>query len=187
MLRILIGGVAGGVVMFIISFILWATPLSKFAFASANDAQSAAVQTALAQNLPHTGRYVVPDPESPGGAVLYGRGPVATVDYNSAGFSTSDSAVMIGGLIHFIVVSLLIGFSLYGVSARVTDFESRARLVIGFAAAGTVLIVLSDPIWAHASWRYGIYALIAYFAVLCAGGLVVSRWFVPNGVRTPAI
>ena len=65
MIRTVIGGLVGGIIMFVIGFIFWAS-------AARRDSPSprpatrrrAAVQTALAQNLtPHgTGTYVIPDP-----------------------------------------------------------------------------------------------------------------------------
>ena len=182
MLRILIGSIAGGIAMYIVGFIFWVTPLNNLAFATASEVQDATVQTALAQNLPHTGHYIVPNPASPGGTVLYGRGPIATIEYNSGGSSATDTAIMVGGFIQEVVVALLIGMSLYGVSARVTDFNSRARLVIGFSTAVSLLIRLGNPIWFHADWRFAIYAFVADVAMLCAAGLVMARWFVPNGV-----
>lgn len=186
MIRTVIGGLIGGVVMFVVGFIFWASPLQKIAYSSATEQQSAAVQQALASNLPHTGRYVVPDPNTAGGTVLYGRGPIAIVDYNSAGFSTSDPSSVIGGLIHEVVVALMIAFSLYAVAGRVTDFDSRARLVIGFSAAAAVMIALSDPIFNHTGWRFAIYALVADVAMLVAPGLVIARWFLPVPVK-PAV
>ena len=181
MIRVLIGSLAGGVVMFVVGFIFWASPLHGIAYSSASEQQSANVQLALANNLPHVGRYIVPDPRSAGGTILYGKGPVSTVDYNPQGFSTQGGPWMLGGFIHEVVVAGLIGFSLLGVAGRVTDFRERARLVIGFSAAGSVLICLSDPIWMHSDWRFAIYNLIACMAMLIAPGLVIARWFLPKG------
>lgn len=179
MFRILIGSIAGGIAMFVVGFVFWATPLNRIGYARAGETQSAAVQTALAQNLTATGRYIVPDVSTPGGTILYGRGPVATIDYNTAGFATSDSGVLIGGLVQEIVVVLLIGLALMPVLARVPDFASRARVIVGVSAAAAVMIQLSDPIFSHASWRFAIYALFADIAMLAAGGLVLARWFLP--------
>ena len=180
MIKVLIGSLAGGVVMFLVGFFFWATPLSHFAFSGASEQQSANVQLALANNLPHVGRYIIPNPDTAGGTVLYGKGPVAVVDYNPMGFSTSGGPWMLGGFIHEVVVAALIGFSLLAVSGRVPDFASRARLVIGFAAAGCVLMTLSDPIWMHSAWSFAIYDLVACMAMLIAPGLLIARWFLPK-------
>lgn len=180
MVRVLIGSIAGGVAMFVVGFIFWATPLMNIGYSHAGEQQSATVQTALAQNLPHTGRYIVPDPGTAGGTVLYGRGPVATIDYNIAGFSTAGTEPIIGGLIQEIVVVLMFGLALLPICGRVADFPSRARVVVGISAASAVMIQLADPIFNHADWRFALYALVADMAMLAAGGLVLARWFLPR-------
>lgn len=179
MIKVLLGGLVGGVVMFLVGFIVWASPLNHIAFSGLDATQSANVQQILASNLPHTGYYIFPDPGTAGGTILYGKGPVGMINYNSGGFSTQGGPWMLGGFIHECVVSLLIGLTLFGVAGRVTDFASRARLVIGFSAAACVMITLSDPIWMHGDWRFGIYALFADAAMLIVPGLVIARWFVP--------
>jgi hypothetical protein len=180
MVRVLIGALAGGAAMFIAGFILWATPLQYLGYSRATDAQNAAVQLSLAQNLPHTGRYVVPNPMSQAGANGYSKGPVAVVDFNALGFAPGDPGSMIGGFVQEVTVSLLIGLSLLAVSSRVTDFSSRLRLAIGLSTAATVMIALSDPIWEHSDWRYGIYSLAADIAMLSAASFVIVRWFLPR-------
>lgn len=180
MVRIVIGSLAGGLAMFIVGFLFFATPLQLIGYSGASEVQNATVQAALAQNLPGTGTYIVPSPMSAQGAVLYGKGPVAMVHYNSEGFSTSSMAVVVEGLIHEIIVALILGFALLGVAARVTDFASRARLVVLFSVGAAALTVLSDPIWMHQDWRYSIYVFVGDVAMLCAAGLVIARWFLPK-------
>jgi hypothetical protein len=87
---------------------------------------------------------------------------------------------MIGGFVQEVIVSLMIGLSLLGVAGRVADFPSRAKVAIGVSAAATVMILLGDPIWMHADWRFGIYATIADLAMLAASSLVIARWFLPR-------
>ncbi len=187
MVRIVVGSIAGGVAMFIVGFLFWATPLQYIGYSTASDAQNAAVQLSLAQNLPHTGRYVVPNMNSKDGANGYSKGPIATVDYNVGGFAGADPASMIGGFVQEVIVSLMIGLSLFAVAGRVTDFASRAKLAIGLSAAATVMIVISDPIWTHGDWRFAIYALIADLAMLSASSLVMTRWFLPRPVVTATV
>ncbi|WP_294391315.1 hypothetical protein [uncultured Sphingomonas sp.] len=180
MVRLVIGSVAGAVAMFIVGLIFWATPLRYAGLSSAGEAPNAAVQLSLAQNLPHTGRYVVPDVGTPNGTILYGKGPIATVDYNSRGYSSSDPASMIGGFIQDVVVAFMIAFSLYVIAGRVDDFTTRLRVAIGLSAAASVLILLRDPIWTHTDWRFAIYALVADLAALAAASFVIVRWFLPR-------
>ena len=179
-IRAVIGGLVGAIAMFIVGFIFWASPLNGLAYSSTDEAKSAAVQVALAANLPQTGRYMVPDPNTSGGTVLYGRGPIATVDYNTGGFSTSDPSAILGGFVQEVVASLMIAWSLFAISWRVTDFTGRFRAAVGFTSAAAVMITLSDPIFNHGPWGFAIYNLIACMAMLTASAFVIARWFLPR-------
>ena len=180
MIRAVIGALVGAVAMFVVGIIFWASPLSRLAYAGTGEAQNAAVQVALAANLPHTGRYSVPDPNTASGTILYGRGPVATIDYNTRGFSASDPATMIGGYIQEAVAALMIAFSLFAISGRVVDFESRFRVAVGLSSAAAVMITLSDPIFGHGPWSFAIYNVVACIAMLTAASFVITRWFLPR-------
>ena len=179
-IRAVIGGLLGAVAMFVVGLLFWATPLNHLAYSATDENRSAAVQLSLAANLPHTGRYLVPDPNTAGGTALFGRGPVATIDYNTGGFSTSDPSTMLGGYVQEAVASLMIAFSLFAVACRVTDFTSRFRLALGLSAAATVMITLSDPIFGHGPWGFAIYNLVACMAMLAAASFVIARWFLPR-------
>lgn len=178
-IRAVIGSLLGALAMFAVGFVFWGSPLMKIAYAGASEQQNAAVQLALAANLPHTGRYIVPDPNTRGGTVLYGKGPIATIDYNTSGFSTADPSAMVGGYVQEVVVSLMIAFSLFAVAGRVTDFESRFRLAVGLTSAATVMIALSDPIFGHTGWGFAIYNVVADSTMLAASAFVITRWFLP--------
>src|SRR3954447_22463866 len=108
MIRALIGAVAGAIAMFIIGFIFFATPLSAIGIGRLDDPQAAAVRQALAANIPETGTYYVPDPSTRAQSEMFSRGPVARVAYNMRGFAPNDPASMIGGFVHFLIVSVLI-------------------------------------------------------------------------------
>src|SRR3546814_19241397 len=72
------------------------------------------------------------------GTVLYGRGPVATIHYNTGGFSLADPSAMIGGFIHMLVSVTVLGLALLLVAARVADFARRARMVVYFTLAASI-------------------------------------------------
>jgi hypothetical protein len=194
MLRILIGGLVGGLIIFVMGFIFWATPLGDIPFARADDAQSAAIQTVLAQNLtkqePQTGKiggtgtYIIPDYHTAQGAILYGKGPVATIHYNTNGYSRDDMAMILPGFIVAEISGLLMAFGLAAVGGGGRSFSSMARLVVGFSLAFTVWQCLGAPIFNHFGWNYWIYAFIAQSVSLILSGLVIARWFLPRGPRT---
>ncbi|MBA2933095.1 hypothetical protein HZF05_03190 [Sphingomonas sp. CGMCC 1.13654] len=182
MIRILIGSVLGGLVQFFVGFIFWGTPLSRLVFTVAPDAQEAAVQTALAQNLTATGTgtYHVPWPDTAAGTVLHGRGPVALIFFNTQGFPAMQTSSLIGGLVLSIVSILLLGLALHTVAARVDDFASRMKIVV-FASLGVVLYsVLGQPVFNfYMPWGYWVYLAISLIVGFVAGGFVLAKWFVP--------
>ncbi len=185
--RMLIGSVAAAVAMFITGFIFFATPLSYLAYGSVDVTQQAAIQQSLAANLPATGTYSIPSAATANGAVMYGKGPIATVHYNSGGFGVADPGVLIAGFVHELIVAILMGFALMTIAARVPDFASRAKLVVLFSLAGGVLMSLGEPIWYHHDWAHFIYLFVGDTAMLVVGGLVIARWFLPRAeIGVPA-
>ncbi len=190
MVRTVIGGLVGGIILFVLGYIFWATPLGEIPFSRAGDGESAAVQTALAQNLTRkdpetgeisgTGTYVIPDYHSAQGAVLYGKGPVATIHYNTSGFSKNDMSMILPGFIAAIVSGLLMAFGLAAVGGGGRGFPGLARLVVLLSLAFTTWTLLSAPLFDHYGWGYWIYYFITQSAALIAAGLVVARWFTPH-------
>lgn len=178
MIRTLLGGLVGGVIMFLTGFVFWATPLGEIPISRASEPANAALQIALAQNLnpTGTGAYVVPAHHSAAGAVLYAQGPVAMVHYNSQGFSPSDMSMMLPGFIFAVLSGVLIALALGASGAA--SFAARARLVVCFSLAVTLWTILAQPIFNHFGWGYWIYSFIAESTGLILAGLVIARWFV---------
>ena len=188
MIRTVIGGLVAGIIIFVIGFIFWATPLGELAYSKADEAQNAAVQASLAQNLVKkdpktgemsgTGTYIIPAHNSAAGAVLYARGPIATVHFNTRGYSPDDMSAILPGFIVALVSGLLIAFGLAAVGGR--SFADLARLVVCFSLGFTVWEYLGSPIFNHYGWGYWIYTFIAESVSLIVAGLVVARWFMPH-------
>jgi hypothetical protein len=183
MLRTVIGGLVGGIIIFVVGFIFWATPLGEIPFKRADDAQNAAVQAALAQNLTRsgTGAYVIPAHQSAGGAQLYARGPIAMVHFNTRGYSPDDMSMILPGFIVAVVSGLLMAFGLAAACGGGRSFAASAQLVICFSLGFTVWEYLGSPIFNHFGWGFWIYAFIAESVSLILAGLVIARWFLPPG------
>lgn len=179
--RMLLGSLAAAVAMFITGFVFFGSPLGNLAYGGTSEGQQAAIQLTLSQNLPETGTYQIPRADqSAATTVMYGKGPVATIHYNSKGFAaTSNEQLLFGFLQEFIAV-LLMGFALLGIAGRVLDFASRARLVALFSLSGAVLMNLGEPIWNHHDWGHFIYLFVGDTAMLVIGGLIIARWFLPR-------
>jgi hypothetical protein len=187
MIRIVIGSIVGGLAQFFVGFVFWGIPfLSRIAFTVAPDPQNAAVQTALAQNLTATGTgtYYIPWPDSAQGTVLHGRGPVALIFFNTNGFPQMDPSSLVVGLVLSIVTILLLGIALNIIAARVTDFLSRAKIVVLVAVATVLYFTLSAPVYNYyMPWGYWIYLALSQLIGFVVGGLVLVRWFMPHGVK----
>ena len=181
MFRTIIGGLVGGVILFVAGFIFWATPLGEIPYSRATDAQNAAVQLALAQNLTPsgTGAYIIPAHATAQGAVLYAQGPVATVHYNTAGFSPDDMTMLLPGFIAAVIAGLLMAFGLAALGGGGRSYASTARLVVLLSLAFCVWAFLATPIFNHFGWRYWIYAFVSESVSLILAGLVIARWFLP--------
>ncbi len=178
--RVLVGSVAAAIVIFLIGFVFFATPLAGIGTRSLGNAEAAAVQQTLAANLPATGTYNVPSADTPEQTVMYGQGPIATVHYNSQGFPVADTGAIFGGLILDLVTALLIGLALLGIADRVTDFGARAKLIVLFGLAASAYMHLGEPIWYHHDLPNSIYAFVGDAVAFIAGGLVIARWFLPR-------
>lgn len=185
MIKLAIGSFVAAIAMFVTGFIFFATPIGQIAFSGANETQSAAVQAALAANLPQTGTYMVPDPSTQSGTTLYGQGPVATVHYNSKGFSLSDMSGIGYGFVQELIVCILLAGALSTLDRRIPDFVSRARIVVLFSIAASALSNLGNPIWWHHDWAYWTYNFVAEAVMLSVAGLVIARWFLPVAAEMP--
>lgn len=179
MIRTLLGGLVGGVVMFLMGFVFWATPLGEIPYLRASEPNNAALQIALAQTLTQTGTgaYMIPAfTNSAAGTVLYAQGPIAVVHYNTQGFPTEDMSMLLPGFVAAVVSGMLLAFALAASGAA--SFGARARLVVCFALAVTTWTILAQPIFNHFGWGYWVYSFIAESTGLILAGLVIARWFV---------
>ena len=179
--RTVIGGIVAGIIIFLVGFVFWATPLAEFAYKTAGDAEGAAVQLALAQNLSQggTGTYIIPAHESAPGAVLYAQGPIATVHFNTSGYSPDDMSMILPGFVMALVAGVLMAFGLAAVGGGGRSFAGTAQLVVLYSVAITLWTILAQPVFNHFGWGYWVYSFIAETTALILAGLVVARWFLP--------
>ncbi|TVV71356.1 hypothetical protein [Sphingomonas solaris] len=176
-IRTVIGGLAGGGVLYLVGFLFWGTPLSTLAFSKVDDAANAQLQAALAQGLTQsgTGTYHIPWPSSPQGTVLHGRGPIATIHFNTQGFAPVDSASLLTGLVLALITGVLIALGL--TFAGVRTFGERVRIVVLLSLAATLYLDIGQPVFNHYGAGYFIYTFVADVLGLSAAGIVIARWF----------
>ena len=183
MIKLMFGTLVAAVAMFITAFVYYAGPIGEAGFSKAGENESAVLQQALKSNLLDTGTYVIPYPGTQTGTTLYGNGPVATVHYNKAGFPLESTDGMIWGFALYLAGAALMAGALSQLDRRVPDFKSRATVVICFALGATGLNVLTDPIFQHWDWSYALFAFVGNTLILCVGGLILARWFMPKAAE----
>jgi hypothetical protein len=185
MIRTILGGLLGGFTMYVVGFLFWGTPLSAIAFSRADGPATANLQAALAQTLNATGTgvYIIPDPATAEGTVLYGKGPVATLFYNSAGFPVTDSTALIGGLILALAVGMLIALGLRFVRP---EFPSRTRATLLFSLVAVLWLHIGQAVFNHAPWGYILYLAFSDFVGLMAAGLIAAK-LMGGEVETPVV
>jgi hypothetical protein len=174
MVRTIAGGILGGFALFVIRFLFWQTPLSALAFHRAGETPGANLQAALAQALTQTGTgvYIVPDPATAQGTVLYGKGPIATIFYNNSGFPVTDPAALISGLILAVIVGIVIALAL---RFAATDFGNRARIALLASLAAVLWLDIGQAVFNHAHWGFILYLAFSDFIALAATGLIAAR------------
>ncbi|WP_336964483.1 hypothetical protein [Sphingobium aquiterrae] len=175
MFKTLIGGLLGGLAMYLIGFVFWGTPLSNLAFSGVDAQTSANLQAALAQGLTPTGSgvYAIPSAASSEGTILYGKGPVALVMFNTGGFPVVDGASLLAGLILALIVGVVFAFALRAVTL---DSATRGRAAILFALAAVLWMHIGQPIFNHAPWGYFLYLAFSDFLGLAVAGLIAARF-----------
>lgn len=183
MLRTILGGLLGGFSLYIVGFLFWGTPLSALAFNRADPQASANLQAAMAQALTGggTGVYVIPDPSTAQGTILYGKGPVAMLFYNQGGFPVADGTALVGGLVLALITGVLIAFALRAIAG---DLPARMRILFFFSLASVLWLHIGQAVFNHAPWRYILYLAISDFIALMLAGFIAVRLM--EGRRTGA-
>ncbi len=188
MVRTVLGGLVGGIVLYLVGFIFWGTPLSGIAFSTIDAQASANLQAALGQGLTlsGTGTYIVPNPATQQGTTLFGQGPIATVHFNTSGFPVVDSGSLLAGLVLALIAGLLIAFALR-IAAKGEAFAARVKIVVLIALAITLYVHIGQPIFNHYGYRYFVYSFLADFLGFAAAGVVIARWFGPRAVTVGTV
>lgn len=180
MARLMMGGVLGGLAMWIVSFLFWGTPLSRIALSRTADAASVAVQRALMEQLGPlgTGAYPIPWPGTPAGTQLHGQGPVAMIFFNTDGFAIPDSSALVGGLVLAIFCALLMAIAIR-MAASGVGMGARVKLVAIVAVAVTAYTDLGQPVFNHMPLGYFLFLWISDVLSWIAAGAVIA-WALPR-------
>jgi hypothetical protein len=179
--RLIIGSVVAAVVMFMLGFLAYGSPLFSAAHQRVPAETELAVHDAL-KALPRTGTYFVPfaDGSNADLVAAHEAGPIASIHLTKPGGPAMDPAIMVRGFVHMIVSAFLLGLVLWLLRDRVTDFGGRIRLVAAIALATTIYFNVGQAIWWPGGWTFRSYVAVADFVTLLAAGAVLARWFLPR-------
>ncbi|WP_298016328.1 hypothetical protein [uncultured Parasphingopyxis sp.] len=183
MIRVLLGSVLGAVAMFVLGFIFYGA-LGSVPLDDLGDSEAAAVQSSLAANMGElpAGAYVVPGTGTQNQERMFTDGPIATIQFNPAGFETMDATVLLGGFVHMLISALILGAALYAVSAHVRSYSAKLSIVVLFGLAASVFMHLGNPIWWHQGWLYHLWLFFADFVSFVAAGAIIA-WFLPERLK----
>lgn len=185
MIRTLFGGLLGGLALFLTGFVFWGTPLANIGYTTAEPAASTNLQAAMAQSLTQTGTgvYLIPSTTTSEGTILYGKGPIAQVFFNTNGYPSLDSSALIGGLILALVVGVLIALALRLIAG---DTATRVRATVAFAMAATLWLHIGQPIFNHAPWGYFLYLAFSDFVGIVLAGLIAAKLMTDSSAAVAA-
>lgn len=178
MRKMIIGCIVASVMMFMLGFFFFATPLGRMAYGHADYTTLARVQAVMA-DLPASGAYAIPDAATAGGALAYERGPIGVLHVVKAGYPVFDPLVLARGLLHYFVSVLFIGLALLATAEKL-DLRARRSVIAGMVVGSTAFTALADPVWYRLDWTYSLYLFFANSLILMAGALIVSRWYLPR-------
>lgn len=181
--RTIIGGLLGGLALYITGFIFWGTPLSRLAYTALPDAQGAALQLAMAQTLTPsgTGTYIVPDPVTSAGTVLFGQGPVATVHFNTGGFAIAEAGSLLTGLVLALLTGLVIAFALAKVARRSVDRGTVWRVGALFAIAIPFYLHFGAVAFGHRGLGFYLFSFVADTLSFAAAAFTAAWFLKPDG------
>jgi hypothetical protein len=180
MRRLMLGSLAAGLAMWVARFIFSGPLLGWIPFATATDANAAALRQSMIETLGPTGTgvYAVPSTATTLGTQLHAQGPVAVVQFTNSGFPGFDTTAYLWGLLLAVFCAFAFGLALRAATSNM-GFGERVKLVALVAVAIAGYRELGGPVFDHAPWTYFIYQFIAEVLTWLAAGTVLARWFLP--------
>lgn len=187
MKKIVMAGVAGGVIMFIWAMLYWAV-LGIGSSSMQNTLDENAVASALKANLGSRGVYVLPSmPASQNQADMdahmkkYEAGPIAMIIYNPSGADPMMTGQLIGGLILNILTCMVAAWFLSRSTASTSSYFSR----VAFCGMFGILVSLASHLL---NWNWMGYPMdyISKWIVDCVIGFILAGLGIAAIVKPPA-
>lgn len=175
-LRVLLAGLAGGVVMFVWGFVFWAVlPFPKMYLPPMP--HESAVRQALDNALPASGTYVFPSRTEENHDTMkarYAEGPVGTIAFHKGGVDMEDPSTYVKGLAHFIACAAIAAGIMSTVIGSLRTYGSRALFVFRLGLFAGVAIEIAKSIWFYAPPDFVLLNCAYHFAGWGLAGLAIA-------------
>ena len=176
-LRVLVAGLAGGIVMFVWGFVFWAVlPLPKMYLPATP--HEAALRKALDDALPASGTYVFPSRTQESDDTMkarYAEGPVGTIAFHKGGVDMEDPTIFVKGLLHFIACSTIAAGIMSTVIGSLRSYGSRVLFVFRLGLFAGVAIEFAKTIWFYAPTDFILLNCAYHFTGWGLVGLAIAR------------
>ena len=182
MKNLILGALLAAVVLFAWGFIFWGLIPNAGVQMHPDEA---ALQQHLAEGIPETGAYYVPYPAGADDVESMARheaGPIAFLFVRLEGRPLMPVSTMIGGFIHMLITTLLIGMLLRMLLPSLPAWRDRVLFV---ALAGLAAAFWSDftlPVWWHTPWTFFVWLAVYDIIAWTLAGAVLARFVRPAAV-----
>jgi hypothetical protein len=188
MKRLLLGSLLAALVMFIWGFLFWAVPWPNPAIHTMGADAEAAVAEALRRQIPETGTYVIPNPQTTDPQTYTARheaGPVAMLFVQADGFAPMRPGVFVGGFVHMLAVAFLLGLILRIAAPVAPTYGKRVLFVLLLGLTAALWSEIGEPIWWAHPWAYHLTVFVSDVTTWGLAGLILAR-FATSPSRTYA-
>lgn len=178
MKRSILGIVIAAVVLYLWGFVVWAAiPYPPVVWKKPVD--ETAARTALKEQFPERGTYVVPafDHDDAAKEALFKAGPVAMIQMtHPAGRPLLDPTIMAGGFVLNVIGLVLIALVLHQVAGALPGYADRVKLVALIGLTAAVLIDGGEAVWWQIPWPWKLYQAFYDFSFWLIAGVILAKF-----------
>lgn len=184
--KLLLGALAGTVVLMIWGFLFWSVlPYGSLVMKGLPDGEAYA--SALAESVPETGVYQYPafpadatEDEMGRFYAEHKRGPLVQIFYRAEGAPPGAAKVYLLGFLHFFASALLAAFLLRYSGAGLHGWGWRVLFVTLLGLFAGVAAELAKPIWWYNPWDFALYQVVYLVTGWLFAGLVLGKFVEPS-------
>lgn len=131
-----------------------------------------------------TGTYFYPWPRNTDATfrqfiTKHTHGPFFKLSYVREGVNPQTPQKMIGGILHYLLVTFLAAIIILLVDPDKVSFRKKVLILFLAGSIGTIFIQLGDPIWFHLPWDYSlgilVYELVSWLIIGIMTALIMKR------------